>query len=69
MKFSVNQKVRINAKGVNAHYGIIKEQYFDLPCYFVKVGCKEDRVQNWIVNDQPSTSCILLGADYLTAID
>lgn len=67
--FTVNQRVKISAKGINAHYGTIKEQFDNLPCYFVKVGCKEDRVQNWIVNDQPSTSCILIGTDYLTAID
>ena len=66
----VGQRVRINAKDVSSRFGIIKENFYGMDAYFVKVGCKEDRIQHWIgENGKALKSCILLGASYLTVIE
>ena len=63
MKFKVGQRVRIKrARNIHSHFGIIHEAWDDMPCYFVKVGCKEDYGRNLLkIYGNDVEHCILLG--------
>jgi hypothetical protein len=63
--FTIGQKVRINAEGVNSKFGIIADQFEGYDAWFVKVGVTDDRrAAIWDIKD-----CILLGGCYLEAIN
>lgn len=62
--FTIGQKVRINAEGVNSKFGIIAGQFENYDTWFVKVGITNDREVIWDTKD-----CICLGGCYLEAID
>lgn len=62
-KYKLGQRVRIvHANNIHSRFGIVHEQWDDLPCYFIKVGCKEDYGRNLLkIYGNDVEHCILLG--------